>query len=881
MQRRLLLGLLLVLVFVCHRVEASSSAADQRKQEAAEEYSRRIKPMFRERCYSCHGARKQEANLRLDTAEAIRTGGDSGPAIDMEHPEKSLLIQKVTTTEIAERMPPEFEGEPLSGEQVDALVRWIGAEAPALADDVPEKDPKQHWAFQQVVRPAVPSVSSPHGLRNPIDHFLEQQRQTVGVSASPAAPPATLLRRVYLDLIGIPPTLEEIEAFENDSSDVAYEKIVERLLQDPRHGERWGRHWMDIWRYSDWWGLGDQLRNSNPHIWHWRDWIIESLNADMPYDRMVQLMLAADELEPSDLGSLRASGYLVRNYFLFNRHQWLEETVEHVSKGFLGLTMNCSKCHDHKFDPIQQVDFYRLRAFFEPYHVRVDAVPGEADLTRDGIARAFDGMPETPTYRFVRGNENAPDKSVTITPGVPEILDFRPIEITPVPLPVDAWQPERRAFVAEAQLRVAREKLDAARATLEQIKQDPNALPVEIRVKECAESLAATELKLLDCGVAALTSASKAEVVAAKRCVEVARAEHAVAEIDLRLRKAEADKREPIEKEKVAAAATLEKARSRQNEPVSAEESVSVLVGAKWVPTRFLNSTADDPAVPFVPTSTGRRAELARWLTDPRHPLTARVAVNHVWARHMGTPLVATVFDFGLNGHSPTHPELLDWLAAEFVASGWSMKHLHRLMVTSSAYRMSSSIRGQEESHRVDSENRSWWRRTPMRLDSQVVRDSLLSLAGTLETVMGGPPVAPKDQELSRRRSLYFFHSNNDRNRFLTLFDEAAVKECYRREESIVPQQALALSNSKLVQQVTPAIVERIEQGMVDPKDDAEFIQDAFATVLAGRADETEMAACRDALSSWRSLGTNDALASPRSMLIWSLINHNDFVTVR
>ena len=223
---------------------------------------------------------------------------------------------------------------------------------------------------------------------------------------------------------------------------------------------------MDIWRYSDWWGLGDQLRNSQQHIWHWRDWIVDSLNANVPYDEMIREMLDADELYPNDLDKLRATGFLARQYFLFNRHTWLDETVEHVSKGFLGLTMNCAKCHDHKFDPIKQADYYRMRAFFEPYYVRTDSVPTEPDLTRDGIPRVYDGKVDTPTYLFVRGQETNPDKKQPLAPGVPEIFAFKEIDIKPVPIPLEACQPERRPWVLKSNIEAATKKLASAEAEL-------------------------------------------------------------------------------------------------------------------------------------------------------------------------------------------------------------------------------------------------------------------------------------------------------------------------------------------------------------------------------------------------------------------------------
>ena len=236
------------------------------------------------------------------------------------------------------------------------------------------------------------------------------------------ADPRVWLRRVSIDLIGLPPTREEIEAFVIDESTDAQGKVVARLLDSPQYGERWGRHWMDIWRYSDWWGLGADVRNSQKHIWHWRDWIVESLNADKGYDQMLREMLAADELYPDDPDRLRASGFLARQYFKFNRTSWLDETVEHTSKAMLGLTFNCAKCHDHKYDPIAQVDYYRLRAVFEPYQVRTDAVPGELDFEKDGLPRAFDCNLDAPTYVHIRGDDRNPDKAHPLTPGFPAFL---------------------------------------------------------------------------------------------------------------------------------------------------------------------------------------------------------------------------------------------------------------------------------------------------------------------------------------------------------------------------------------------------------------------------------------------------------------------------
>ena len=325
-----------------------------------------------------------------------------------------------------------------------------------------EFDPRDHWAFRAPIRPEVPAVANTTWVRNPIDAFLAQQHEKHGLTPQPEASRALLLRRLTIDLIGLPPTLDEIHMFEADTSPDWYEKAVTRLLDDKRHGERWARHWMDVWRYSDWWGLGDELRNSQKHIWHWRDWIVESLNEDLSFAEMIRQMLAADELYPNDLQKLRATGFLARNWVLFSRLQWMDDTVEHVGKGLLGLTLNCAKCHDHKYDPIEQADYYRMRAFFEPYHVRMDMVPGQVDLSQDGIPRVFDGLIDAPTYLYVRGDETKPDMSRVIAPGVPQILAFKTLAVQPVALPQEAWQPERREWVLNAYVDAARRKVDVA-----------------------------------------------------------------------------------------------------------------------------------------------------------------------------------------------------------------------------------------------------------------------------------------------------------------------------------------------------------------------------------------------------------------------------------
>ncbi len=867
------------------------------------DYEKQIKPLFTARCLACHGALKQEAGLRLDTGELARKGSHNGPVINRGSAQASELIARVTSLDEQTRMPP--DGEPLTGEEIQRLSAWISAGAMSPADEEPEPDPNSHWAFQPVQRPPLPELATPWA-RNSVDRFIAKGQQKFGVIPIREANRDRLVRRLYMDLLGVPPTLEELQILDRihpSDHHQWYESIVDRLLNDPRYGERWGRHWMDVWRYSDWWGLGDQLRNSQYHIWHWRDWIIESLNEDLPYDQMIQLMLAADETDPTDSNKLRATGFLARNYFLFNRNQWMDESVEHVCKSFLGITMNCAKCHDHKYDPIEQVDYYRLRAFFEPYHVRLDMVPGETDLNRNGLPRVFDGTPELPTYVFVRGQENQPDKNRAVTPGVPTILGGDPLHIASVPLPAEAYEPERRPFVAEAYLKSAMENVRAAEATLAgALKEDANSDPLSAR-KEAARAklqLAQSELEQLQKQIDAWNTTWKSQSAAAvsgngaspgqdvqashqaairaQRATEVVRAKANVAESKLKLSQATEDKRPAIEKELKSAEEQLAKAQTASEAPIDPEARCSALPGAKWTPTRFFSSLKDDPEVKFPPSSTGRRSALARWLASKNNPLTARVAVNHIWMRHMGTPLVPVVFDFGRKNRVPFQAELLDWLSAEFMERGWSMKHLHRLIVCSATYRLDSFSDEQTPNANHDPGNISYWRKNPVRLESQVLRDSLLALANRIDYRIGGPTVAAPDQPSSPRRSLYFFHSNNQRNLFLTTFDEAMVKECYRRDESIVPQQALALINSQLTLDLCGPIADWLMASNAgDAQNDRDFIAVAFRVLLARPASEPESKASCEAMEQWRTQGQSQE--NSRRLFVWALLNHNDFVT--
>ncbi|HZJ15043.1 MAG TPA: DUF1549 domain-containing protein, partial [Chthoniobacteraceae bacterium] len=315
-------------------------------------------------------------------------------------------------------------GEDCDGDGADNETELLAGTNPGDAEQKPSSDQlsklaqlRVEWQqflssyrwkpFDRVARPAIPIVQNADWVRTPIDAFIADEHAHRGLTPRPTTSKPVLLRRVYLDLIGLSPTPKEQRAFADDLSSDAYERVVDRLLADPRYGERWGRHWMDIWRYSDWagWTDGKQVRDSQRHIWRWRDWIVESLNTDKSYDRMILEMLAGDELAPEDPATLRATGFLVRNYKMLSREQWLEDTVKHTAQAFLGITLGCAKCHDHKTDPIPQTDYYQVRAIFEPHQVRTDRLPGELDREKGGIVRVYDVEKPPPTYFFNRGDE--------------------------------------------------------------------------------------------------------------------------------------------------------------------------------------------------------------------------------------------------------------------------------------------------------------------------------------------------------------------------------------------------------------------------------------------------------------------------------------------
>jgi len=744
--------------------------------------------------------------------------------------------------------------------------------------------------FERVARPPLPVVRSNGWIQNPIDFFIAAAHESRGLMPRPEASRPVLLRRLYLDLTGLQPEPDELHAFLADDSADAYEKVVDRLLASPRYGERWGRHWMDVWRYSDWAGWGQQVRDSQPHIWHWRDWIVESLNGDQPYDRMVTAMLAADEACPDDLNALRATGYLARNFKLLSREKWMQDVVDHTGQAFLGVTLGCARCHDHMYDPILQKDYYQVRAVFEPHQVRIDRVPGTLDTAKDGLPHAYDGQLDAKTLLFVRGDDRNP-RGGPLSPGVPEALNVPFPEVVPVVLPRGAIAPDRRGFVIRDQLAASRAKVAKVQQALTEI---------ERKSKNQGSETIDRELARLDLALAEAQLTARVAVERAEALVEQGRTGSAewttAAEAAMRAQRSAAlalARRGECVARRARRQIAADKRAETDKAHAEALRAVALAEQGAGLPPSTSYSTPTGTTYPA--RSTGRRLAFARWITDPSNPLTARVAVNHLWGRHFGRAIVPSVNDFGRNGQRPSHPALLDWLAAELVSKGWSMKSIHRLIVTSATYRQDSKPEPADLAR--DPDNIFLWRWAPRRAEAEVVRDCLFAISGSLNSTMGGPDIAHQGGLTVPRRSLYFQHAAEKQMEFLQIFDTAGVTECYRRKESILPQQALALANSDLSLRQARRLARTLTLKL--GSDSSGFVTAAFEQVLSRPPTESERVECLGYLgqhATWASpsIARSDPVEDPegkapaadpalrrRESLVHVLLNHHDFVTIR
>ncbi len=811
---------------------------------APDVFKDKVQPILEQNCVSCHGAKIQRSGLDLRTEESVLKGGTRGTAIVPGDPEKSLLFKLITHKE----EPAMPMGGKLSDAEIAVIADWIKQLQPkAIAAAAPESAPvrqpgygitekdRSFWSFMKPVRSEVPKVKVQSWVKNEIDAFVLAKLEAKGLRPSPAAEPRELLRRVYFDLIGLPPSPEEMAEFLKDPSDAAYQKVVEKLLASQHYGERWGRHWLDLARYAD--SGGYEFDYDRPHAWRYRDWVIRAFNADLPYDQFIRQQLAGDQLKPAaetKPEDLIATGFVRNGPTVDNadndqtRADELDDMVSTTSTVFLGLTVGCARCHDHKYDPIPQKDYYRMQAVFFPFKKTEKLLVGEEEKKAHAAAnKAIDE------------------------------------ELKP-------W----RAKVASVEDRV-RQKLMAEK--------------IEFHVK-LAESAGAINAQTRE-------QYRKETEERFRKTVNLQ-----PEEIDEQLTPEEKETRKTFQ----AVIDTINKKRSK---PLPAVMGVTDDENPKqaYLLKRGDVAMKGDPVGPGLPqvvcgesdlNPEYRRKQLADWIASKDNPLTARVAVNRIWQYHFGKGIVRTPSDFGATGDKPSHPELLDWLATELMAKGWSWKAMHRLMVTSNTYRQSSKFN--EKSAAADSENHLFWRYNPRRLEAETIRDSMLAISGKLNKEMFGPGIYPridpdiintgsrprwpldaKDNEATWRRSVYIFVKRSVLLPMIEVFDcPATTVSGPVRAVSTVSPQALALMNNEFVLQQSGFFAERVaaEAG----SDTQKQIAAAFKLALNRQPSEKELAWSSEFLQKQAAGYTERKNEKPASAalrdLCHSLFNLNEFL---
>ncbi len=815
------------------------------------DFVRDVRPILNKRCAGCHGAAQQMNGLRLDDPESAIRGGYSGPAIVKGKSAESKLIERVRSTKDGFRMPP--SGPAAAPAEVATLAAWIdaGAVYPEGLRAAPAARPRNtHWSFQPVRRPDPPAVKNADWARNPIDRFVLAKLETEGVAPSPEASKATLIRRVTLDLTGLPPTPRETREFLADDAPGAYERVADRLLRSPRYGEKWARHWLDLAHYADSDGYEKDL--IRPWAWRYRHWLIDAINRDLPFDRFTVEQLAGDLLPNAGTDELVATGFL-RNT-LTNREagvdrdearfEQLVNRTNTVGSVWLGLGVGCAQCHNHKYDPITQKDYYSLLSFFDLSEEQdIDApLPGE-------VGAYLAALPEYEKKRKTLFDEYE-------VGALMPLWEVKILEAIDKPGTQAEWDFSLTAMKASFDRTLKVMKTQPAQRAPRDTRRLENyfvhsggsfGLPHQDKFKKIRDEMR----KKLDALDATLPPFSQAQAM-----------------ID---------------------------------DP--ARDATRLRIRGQW--NQYGIAVKPEPPAFLAPSSTSRqtRLDLAKWLVSPENPLPARVHANRVWGEFFGRALAKVTEDFGKQGEKPSHPELLDWLASEFMkpsdplARPWSMKHLHRTIVTSAAYRQSS--RARPEMDKRDPENLLLARQSRLRLPAEILRDASLSAAGLLSDDIGGHSIRPPQPEgvaelgygRSRnawktssgreryRRGLYIHFQRTTPYPMLMNFDEPdGAVSCSRRGRSNTPLQALNLLNDEVFFEAARALAWRVEREA--PPGVAARLEYAFALCFNRPPTETErqrLARFHDEQT--RILSEEKSDLSPWTGVSRVLLNLDEFIT--
>ncbi len=772
-------------------------AASEPSPPGLAHFEKHVRPLLEAKCLKCHGEHKQEGELRLDSRASVLKGGENGPTVVAGDPKTSLLIEAVNYESL--EMPP---GGQLSQREIEHLTLWIADGAAWPGDANPLRDvsgsiteaDRQWWAFQPLTMPPIPSAPDDDGSRNPIDRFVRHRLSQAGMHPAPRADEITLVRRLYFDLIGLPPTPPEIDAYLADHGPDAWDRLVDKLLADSRYGEHWARFWLDLVRYAE--SDGWKADGYRPHMWRYRDYVVGAFNEDKPYPRFVQEQLAGDEMAGDEMAgeempgddpsALAAAGFLRLGIYEYNqrdaRAHWndiINEITDVTGDVFLGMGMACARCHDHKFDPLLQKDYFQLRAFFEPLLWRDIA-------TVDTVTVSTDEQNAARQRQQTAWNEATQDVRAQLDKlSEPYQKQVRETVVGKFPLEIQACIAKPPA---------ARTSWDHQMAYLMQRQvADEGGGPRKVMPKEVQ--------------------------------AEYDRLKQELAEFD------------DLKPRPSPVVMTVADAPGEMSPTVIPQGTSGTAVEPG-----FLSVLADQPMsveIGVVPReeSSGRRSALAAWIGRADNPLTTRVIVNRIWQQHFGKGIVATTNDFGHLGQPPTHPELLDWLTATFVERGWSMKDLHRKILTSATWQQSAHHPQAISHQQRDPAGDLLWRAPVRRLKAEQIRDAMLRATGELEPAVGGPSV----DSPSRRRSLYVKVYRNTPDEFLHAFDMAnALKSVAARIPTTTPTQSLLMINGGYALARAQVLSTRLAES--EPDTSAGLLRQAFRRTWGRLPSESELA---------------------------------------
>jgi len=890
----------MILLFASLGWQPAVVEAQKKSDVAPVDFTRQVQPIFARRCYKCHGPNQHEAGLRFNSRKAATTKLESGQvAIDPGNPAGSSMLRRLKSTDPEQKMPP--EGKPLSADEVRILENWIRQGA---AWD-------EHWAFRSLKRPTVPVPQATEWVRDPIDAFVLHRLEAAGLQPAPPAEKIALLRRAHYDLLGLPPSPQAVRDFLADDSPAAFESVVDRLLESQRYGEKWARHWLDLVRYAE--TNGYERDSRKDLIWKYRDYVIRAYNEDKPFNRFILEQLAGDELADKDADSITATGFYRLGIWddepadrLLARYDYLDDILRTTGESFLGMTIGCARCHDHKIDPVSQKDYYSMLAFFSdisPHgkgntnHVPVASAADQAEYERQVLQRrnlqttltrklgefetAFltrlkqkhpDVKLEVPRPKSVQDGVVLPDSikapqtwEYTLkkpagnwfeiafddsrwkrgpggfgTRGTPGAVvrtvwrkrdiwlrkDFQLSEI-PAKLILNIHHDEDAEVYLNGQAVIrfkgyvtSYKSVDLTKQALDVLQTGRNTLAIHCRQTGGGQYIDAG--LRIDGGptpISVLAGKYGAELLGKDRMAEWQRLRKELVKIS----------GQEIQRKTQFAMAVAESGR-RQTWILQRGNPTSKGPEVEPAYPQILNPPRAEVTAPAGTKTSGKRLALARWIASPDHPTTARVIVNRIWQHHFGRGLARTSSDFGFQGSPPTHPQLLDWLASEFISGGWRLKALHKRIMMSNVYRMSSA--GNQAALAQDPVNNLFWRFNMRRLTAEEIRDSILAVGGTLNTNMYGPSIYPP---LSRevlatasrpnaawgkssaaeaaRRSIYVHVKRSLRPPMMVNFDAPDPDTlCAVRMNTTVPTQALGMLNSDFLNAQAKLLAERLQR---------------------------------------------------------------------